>query len=300
MTAEQKTKVALVKTKDRKEGIRSSVELLENNPVRDKKVVLKPNFNTADPYPGSTHQETLKELILYLKELGAKSITIGERSGPPKTADVMEQLGVYRLAEELGVEVVNFDELPADELVKVDPPGSHWQDGFTVPKMLKEAECTVASPCLKTHQFGGIFTMALKLAVGITPKQGTDYMKELHSSPHMRKLIAELNWGYRPDLIVLDGLESFVEGGPMSGRRVNTDLFIAGTDRVAIDAVGLAVLKEVGSTPAVMETPIFEQEQIARAVELGLGAGSAQQIDLVTGDPTSAEYAKKLRNILDR
>lgn len=293
------TKVALVKTKDRKAGLRRSIELLDVNPVKGEKVVLKPNFNTADPYPGSTHPDTLRELIIYLRELGALKITIGERSGPVDSAEVIDDLGVNQIAEELGVDVVNFDELPPEELVKVNPPGSHWKDGFMVPRMLQEAECIVALPCLKTHQFGGYFTIALKLAVGIVPKTGNSYMRELHSSPNIRKMIAEVNAGYSPDLIVMDGMESFVEEGPMTGPKKRSGLFLAGTDRIAIDAVGVAVLKELGSTPEIMNIKIFEQEQISRAIELGLGVESAEEIELVTGDPESAAYAEKIRSILD-
>lgn len=129
---DKRTKVSLVKAKDRREGVRQSIALLGINPVSGKKVVLKPNFNTADPYPGSTHGDTLRELLLYLQEMGADKITVGERSGPPKTAQVIEQLGIFRMAEGLGVDVINFDELPPEELVKVDAPGSHWNNGFHV------------------------------------------------------------------------------------------------------------------------------------------------------------------------
>lgn len=293
------TKVSLVKANNRRDALKRSIELLAINPVRGKNVILKPNFNTADPYPGSTHPDTLRELIIYLQEMGSKKITIGERSGPVDSAEVIDTLGVYQIASELGVEVVNIDQLSPEELVRVDPPGSHWKDGFMVPRFIKEAECVVATPCLKTHQYGGIFTMTLKLAVGIVPKTGNCYMQELHSSPHMGKMIAEINTGYHPDLIVLDAMEAFVEQGPMSGKRKKANLFLAGTDSIAIDAVGLAILKELGSTPKVMNTQIFEQEQIIRAIELGLGIDSPEKIELVTGDPESAAYAETIRSILN-
>jgi len=300
MNAGKQFRVSLVKTGKREEGIRKSVELLDINPVQGKKVILKPNFNTADPYPGSTDPETLRELIKYLQELGAEKITIGERSGPVQTSEVMEKLGAYKIAEELGTEIINFDELPAEEMVKVNPPGSHWKNGFEVPRMLRDAECIVASPCLKTHQFGGIFTMALKLAVGIIPKAGTTYMKELHSSPHMGKMIAEINYAYKPCLFIMDGMEAFVKEGPMTGTRKRVDLFMAGTDPVSIDAVGVAILKELGSTPEIMDTAIFKQEQIARAVELGLGAAHPGEIELISGDAESEDYACKIRSILEQ
>ena len=299
LNANSMTKVSLVKSKDRHETMKRSIELLEINPVKGKKVVLKPNFNTADPYPGSTHPETLRGLIEQLIEMGAAGITIVERSGPVDSRQVMKQLGVFELAEKYRLEIVNIDEMAAKDMVKVTPPGSHWKDGFLVPKLFQEAECIVAAPNLKTHQYGGIFTMALKLAVGIVPKTINNYMRELHGSPHMRKMIAEVNYGYKPDLIVMDAMEAFVDAGPMTGKRKSAGLFVAGTDRLAIDAVGLAILKDLGSTTEIMNNPIFEQEQIARAVELGLGVASPGNIELISGDAESAKYAKKIRSILD-
>jgi uncharacterized protein (DUF362 family) len=66
-----------------------------------------------------------------------------------------------------------------------------------------------------------------------------------------------------------------------------------------MDAVGVALLRHFGTTPEVSRGAIFEQEQIARAVQLGLGVASPGQIELVTGDSESATFAKKIRAILD-
>lgn len=86
------TKISLVHTTNRTEGVRRAVNLLQSNPVRGKAVVLKPNFNSADPMPGSTHNDTLSSLILTLKEMGATGITVAERSGPGDTTrQVMEK-----------------------------------------------------------------------------------------------------------------------------------------------------------------------------------------------------------------
>jgi uncharacterized protein (DUF362 family) len=86
----------------------------------------------------------------------------------------------------------------------------------------------------------------------------------------------------------------------MSGKRVNAGIVVAGTDRIAIDAVGLAVLKHHGSNDAIMSKKIFEQEQIARAVEMGLGVKSPDQIEIVTADADSRAYAASLKEILSQ
>ena len=127
---------------------------------------------------------------------------------------------------------------------------------------------------------------------------GAPYMNELHGSPYQRHLIAEINAAYSPDLVVLDGVEAFVDGGPAHGTRVNADVILAGNDRVAIDAVGVAILRLLGTNPQVSQGPIFKQDQIARAVELGLGVTSPDQIKFVTDDPESEEFAGKVREIL--
>ena len=289
-------KVALVRTSDRAGGVKTAIDLLGINPVEGKQVLIKPNFNTADPCPGSTHNDTLVSLISHLRQMGAASLTIGERSGPPATASVIEDKGIGEICREHGVRLINFEDLPREQWVRIRPEHSHWNDGFDVAKPVLDAQCVVSTCCLKTHGYGGVFTMSLKLSVGITHKRN---MGELHSSfRSMRKMIAEINQAYSPSLIVLDGIEAFVDGGPMTGRRKRADVILAGTDRIAVDAAGLAVLKAIGSNDAIMGRKIFEQEQISRAVELGLGASKAEEIEFVTGDEKSRSYAEKLKGIL--
>jgi uncharacterized protein (DUF362 family) len=295
----KRSPVALSRTDDRQEGVSATLKALEVNPAKNKDVLIKPNFNTADRCPGSTHNDTLVALIQELWAMGAKSISVGERSYP-LTRQVMEEKGILPLMRGLNVKVLDFDTLPAKDWVKIEATESHWARGFRVARPILETECLVSTCCLKTHQFGGVFTMSLKLHVGCLPttRHGFDYMSELHSSPHQRKMIAELNEPIRPALVVLDGVEAFVDGGPMTGRRAKASLFLASTDRVATDAVGLAVLKSLGSSPAVMNRKIFEQEQIARAVELGLGTPSPSGIEILAADSESSAYASTLMNIL--
>jgi uncharacterized protein (DUF362 family) len=171
-----------------------------------------------------------------------------------------------------------------------------------MPRPVLEADGVVQTCCLKTHRYGGHFTLSLKNSVGLAakwvPGESYNYMGELHNSPHQRRMIAEINTAYQPDLVVLDGVEAFVEGGPAQGKKVQANLILAGTDRVAIDAVGVAVLRHFGTTPEISQGAIFEQEQITRAVNLGLGVGDPDQIELITDDPESAAYARQIQEIL--
>lgn len=297
----ERVKVVLVKTLDRAHGVRESINLLGINPFKGRNVFIKPNFNSAHPCPGSTHNDTLIELIKVAHEMGGKKVEVGDRSGFAgmiTTHSVLEEKGIYEIGKKYDARILNFDLLEDKDWIKFKAKGIHWFSGFKIARPVVESECLLLTPCLKTHRFGGVFTMSLKLAVGAVKKS---YMTELHSSYlSMRKMIAEINLAFTPSIIVMDGVDAFVDGGPEKGKLKKAGVFIAGTDRVAVDAVGLAILKELGSNRDIMEKGIFEQEQIKRAVELGIGVSSPHLIDIVTGDEESENYARKIRDILSR
>jgi len=299
--AATRSRVSFLKTEDRKSAVLSSIKALNINPVKNKAVLIKPNFNTADPVPGATPNDTLVSLVEAVWSMGAKSISLGERSYPP-TRDVMEQKGIIPLMQKLDVRIINFDELERKDWLEVKPEDSHWKNGFRVARPILEAECLISTCCLKTHQYGGVFTMSLKLHVGVVPttRHGFEYMRELHGSAFQQEMIAEINAPFKPDLIVLDGIEAFVDGGPMNGKRARGNVFLASSDRVAIDAVGVAVLKALGSNEQIMRPKIFEQKQIARAIELGLGAASPQEIEVFAADHQSLEYRNQVVQILNK
>ena len=294
-------RVALVKTDNRKNGVKTSLKVLHINPVKGKDVLIKPNFNTADITPGSTHNDTLVALVEEIWEMGAKSISLGERSYPP-THEVMEKKGIMPILDKLNVKVINFDNLDEKDWVLFKPKKSHWSNGFRIARPILDAECLISTCCLKTHQYGGVFTLSLKLHVGVVPtfRHGYDYMGELHSSSHQRKMIAEINEPFKPALVILDGIDAFVDGGPMTGKPARGEVFLASTDRVAIDAVGVAILKFLGSNESITKPKIFEQEQIARAVELGLGASSPSEIEIIPADKKSQDYRDQVVEILKK
>jgi uncharacterized protein (DUF362 family) len=287
--------VVVIRTGDRKDGVTRAMALLNPQGMAGKHAVIKPNFNTADAAPAGTANETLMQLVAELQERDTKAITLGESSGPPNTGEVMAEKGIPDIANDMGFSVVNYDEIPDAEWVHFQPAGTHWPEGFHLPRHVVDAEYNVSTCCLKTHGFGGVFTMSMKLAVGLTPKP---IRRGMHRSPDMCRMIAELNQGYKPELIVMDGVDTFVDGGPTRGTAKPGNVVVAGTDRVAVDAVGVAILKELGANDAIMGTPIFQQEQMARAVEVGLGVSGPDQIQLLSDDEEGKAFVTKLQGIL--
>lgn len=289
------TKVAVIRTDDRRQGVARAMSLLNPGGISGKRVLIKPNFNTADPAPAGTHNDTLAQLVSELQERDAREISVGESSGPPNTAGVMDDKGIPDMGSCMGFGVINFDENADADWVHFKPAGTHWPEGFHLPRQVVDADYVVSTCCLKTHGYGGVFTMSLKLSVGLTPKP---IRRPMHRSPDMRRMIAELNQGYRPQLIVMDGIDTFVDGGPSDGTLKTGNVMIAGTDRVAVDAVGVAVLKELGSNDDIMGRPIFAQEQIARAAEVGLGASGPDEIELISDDDAGRAFTLALHGVL--
>lgn len=113
----------------------------------------------------------------------------------------------------------------------------------------------------------------------------------LHKNPGSR--IAEINLAYTADLIVLDGLHCFVSGGPAHGVKANPGVIIAGGDRVAVDAVGVSVLKYL-KAEGVSQLKIEDHEQLSRAAEIGVGNLTAESIQVRTSNLTADDSFNEL------
>jgi uncharacterized protein (DUF362 family) len=120
-------------------------------------------------------------------------------------------------------------------------------------------------------------------------------MGDLHSSPHQRLMIAEINQAYQPALVLLDGVEAFVNGGPASGKKVRSNVILAGTDRVAVDVVAIGLLRSLGTTENVAQGSVWDLEQIQQAVKLGLGVRSTEQIELIAPNVASQRIVDTIR-----
>jgi uncharacterized protein (DUF362 family) len=287
--------VVVVHSPSRAEGARKALKKVGLPEMTGKGVLIKPNFNTSDPAPGSTHNDTLRTVLEVIKEEGPRVITVGDRSGPEDTRGVFEEKGIFHLSDELGFDCLIFDDMEYSRYQLIKDPRFHWKSGFLFTKPVLEADVVISLCCLKTHQYGGHFTMSLKNTTGMVHR---DNMRELHHSPHQREMIAEMNAAYKPDLILIDGVEAFYDGGPMTGSRWKANITLASKDRIAIDAVGVAALKMHGTTRAIESKKVFEQDQIRRAVELGLGASGPEDIDIITVGDKSQMPTQELETML--
>jgi uncharacterized protein (DUF362 family) len=232
-------------------------------------VLIKPNYNTADPSPASTAPDFLEATIKLAYQAGAKTVIVGEScTFYQNTRKVLQEAGVVDICKRLNAKLYVFEER---YWIKKETKNGKYLKKVTVPSVLDEVDKTIILPCLKTH-FLARFTISLKLAVGLMkPRE----RMSLHMS-HLEEKVAELNTIYDPDLILVDGRKAFVTKGPSNGKVEEPNIIIAGTDRVAVDVEGVKVLQSFGEKNK-LDMPVWELPQIKAAVELGLGAANEEE-----------------------
>ncbi len=297
--------LALARSADRAAALRTAIELLGPIDFGGHDLYLKANFNSPDPFPATTHPDTLSLVTGLLRERNCGNLTLIERSGMGDTREIWERLGVVPLARQLDLRLLPLEELPAEDWRKVKLEGMTWAAGVEVPRFLDREAYLIQICNLKTHRFGGVFSASLKNSVGLVAKYGLlnagyNYMKELHSSQQQGSLIAELNLIYNPKLIVMDAMQVFVNGGPETGELASPETCFAGADRVSMDAAGIALLRLNLTLPGqfLAQRTVFEQEQLQRALEIGLGAEHPQAIRFLTSDLHSNRLASQIEAIL--
>ena len=242
------------------------------------KILIKPNMNTADPWPGGgTDPEFLEALILVLKDEGYEKISVGDSCGPwGPTARVIKKVGYDSVCSRANTPLHDYDlgkwmniyNAKAEFLGKVgggDGTVAYAED-------LRNYDKIIYTPVMKTHFLGGI-TQSLKLSVGILHR--ADRGASLHGFNHIfvAEQAAEINFPIRPDLIIMDGRRSFISGGPDHGEQVKPGMILASGDQVANDVQGIKILQEWYPNMAANKIGMYAwyQKQILQAVKQGIG-----------------------------
>ena len=255
-------------------------------------VLIKPNVNSDDPHPGTTNPEVVFEVVNMVRENGAKRIIVADRSNPWwDTLKAMKKVGIYEAAVKGGAEVVVFSK---GDYVKVNPENSHhWPNGFRIPKLVKQVDHIISLPVAKTHIIAD-FTMGIKNWVGLIPPSDRKYL-HLKKKDYFASMLSEIHLARKPSFLVMDATKVFVSGGPSHGDIARPGLVMATSDLVANDVTGLALLKTLGTIEEIQRKSVWDQPQIKRAVELGLGINSPSGIILKTyGIPEEEKIRKQL------
>jgi uncharacterized protein (DUF362 family) len=257
-----------------KESVAKAVDLIGGfQKVIEKgdEVLLKPNYNSADPPPASTEPEFLKAVVDLLYEHGAANVVVGESSMQgTSTRKVMSKTGTLKMLENSNAEVVFFDE---GEWVKVNVGGKYLKT-VSLPKKALHADKVVYCCCMKTH-FRAEFSLSLKLAFGLV--KGSERLA-FHIM-HLKEKLVDLNLVVHPNLLIMDGRKCFITGGPFSGKVLEPNAILASGDRVAMDVESIKVIESFEGSE--LKNDPWSYTQIRHATELGLGSRSEKDYRVI-------------------
>lgn len=285
--APRSSRVALVRSADfesLREATRRAIELAGGlGFIRPgQKVLLKPAVNSGNPYPATTDPETVWTLAELVAQVGGEPFVADRTMFLKSTEEAFRETGIRDAAEQAEIPCRYLEH---DDAVAIPHPlAQHWWgDEIRIYASVVEADHIINLCTPRTHGLGD-FTMSIKNNVGVVNGPSRLHM---HMPWGFKQRVAEIGLVVRPSLIVMDGREGFGDGGPDSGDRVRPGFIAAGSDPVAIDAVGLALLRLEGANDDISGRSIWKLATLERAVEIGLGVGSARDITLVGADPNA-------------
>ncbi|MGH7165599.1 MAG: DUF362 domain-containing protein [Nitrospiraceae bacterium] len=253
--------------------------------IAKKRVLIKPNVVNDRPPPSTTSPAVVAAVVRAVRDAGAADVRVADSSGMIRfpTSENLIATGVRQAAESAGADVLALEDQP---WVRVEPAGAKALPRYYISKPVYEADVFISLPVVKTHRFAH-YSCSLKNLVGITHPRYRPSLSFLSGDWHER--IAELNLACHPHLTIADGTTVMIAGGPTSGTPARADLLLLSGDRVALDAVAVALVRSFGAWPQLMERGVWEQRQIRRAVELKLGVSGPDQIELVARSVTGSD-----------
>jgi uncharacterized protein (DUF362 family) len=242
-------------------------------------VLLKPAVNSGNAYPATTDPETIWVVAEMVKEAGGEPLVADRAMFLRSTEDALEETGIRDAAEQAGIPCRSLDD--DDSVAITHPLAEHWSGNLIrIYSPVVEADHIINLCTPRTHGMGD-FTMAMKNNVGVV--NGFSRLR-MHVPWGLKERLAEINLVVRPSLILMDGRQGFTDGGPDSGDLAHPGFIAAGSDPVAIDAVGLAHLRLEGANQAIGEGSVWAIPMMKRAVEIGLGIGGEKELTLLGMD----------------
>jgi len=267
-------KVSIVKVEaDRvEEAVRQAVSLaggLEKAIRPDTTVLIKPNLCRPAP-PGSGHVtdcRVIEAITRMVLELGPSSVVIGEGAaagydfaGSHSTEEAFRVSGVEEVARRLGVKTRNLNR---DEVVEVKVEQPYCMKKIKIARTALESDFIISLPVMKTH-IRTLISLSLKNMKGVLP--GQEKRKTHRLGLDMG--IADLNSVVLPDFALVDGLVALEGWWKDPEDRVEMGILIAGSDPVAVDAVGAYLMD-------------FDPKQIMHLQYVARKEGSATDLDQI-------------------
>lgn len=293
--ADGKSLVAVAGEGDVKNMVREAVSMLggfEKTGIRNKTVLVKPNVVSSRRNPTTTNPELVRAVVSLLYEEGASTVYVGDMSAlrTLPTSRNMKKTGIGKAAAEAGARVLFLEDY---DYTTVTLSKARYIKEVAVSDWIFKVDRIINLPVVKTHR-SARYSICMKNLIGTTHAGQRPYLVDVK---HWEEIVAEINLAYRPDLNIVDGTTIMVEGGPWSGEARRTNCVIASGDRIAADIVGLGLIKAFGLSKHVAGRNVWDMGQIRRAVEAGIGARNAGEMELRARSLTESS---EFQNLIDK
>jgi uncharacterized protein (DUF362 family) len=207
--------------------------------VKHKTVFIKPNLVRPNPIelPAiTTDVRVILSLVRLLHDAGAKTIQVGENPGYKLAArEAFALAGLDKSLPKYGAKPVYLDEEPA---IRIKVPEATVMHEMDLPRPALDAEVFINLPKMKTHMHT-LVTLGIKNLHGLI----YDYERLLFHRNDVGFKVVDILRAVRPQLTIIDGIMAMEGQAPLSGRTISDmNTIIAGTDPVAVDTIGTAVM----------------------------------------------------------
>lgn len=211
--------------------------------VSGKKVLLKPNLLGAHlPEKAvTTHPVFVEALIRILKDCDCRLMLGDSPNGVQKSLlDVWERTGMSDLCDRYGVEKKCFEK-----------EGAVLIDDLLISNVVFDAEYIINLPKFKTHGLT-LLTAAVKNMFGIVPGlKKTDYHRTASSKADFAEILVRVAGVRRPNLNIIDGIDSMAGNGPAGGYVARLGLIAVSRD---IHSADLALARLINIEPKHIDT----------------------------------------------
>lgn len=200
------------------------------------KVMVKPNIGwDRTPEQGAcTNPEVVKTLVELCFDAGATHVTVMDNPCNPAQRTYVRS-GIADAAKAAGAKAP----FPNPYKLKKLPLEGEWFRDWEVYTDFIEADKIINVPATKTHSLSRV-TLGMKNWLGALGGN----RNQLHQN--LDYAMIDLARFFKPVLTVLDSYRLLVRNGPQGGRLSDVKVFktiVAGTDYVAVDAMGATFLE---------------------------------------------------------
>ena len=202
-----------------------------------KRIFIKPNIVSSEPYPTTTHPELLDALLYSLSE---KEVIVGDAPAVDagRSDKVLMNTPLREVCENHKVSLVNLYSKPTKTVKS--------RRGYKIKVSTVPFSCdfVISVPVLKAHNMCGL-SGALKNQFGYLSR--TDRILMHTKLKDIHKGIAEVNVAIPTNLFIIDAIQTMVKAQEHrhGGSACELGVMMAGTDPVSLDCLGLDLLSKL-------------------------------------------------------